>query len=179
MISDPYDKWAIKLGHANFTIEPEPYMPQVCDVDACRRLFADWEQARINFSKHLVRTSDHFGATSKTYALTEEKWAEIDAQWKRNNDFAVAKAAESSQDSIPITPTEPAPLVKLPSLNDPKSEGKFPKLGDEDIVGPMVQFAARVQCKPSRRAAFSRLFAGIKFPSVLLGRSPATVRPRR
>lgn len=30
-------------------------------------------------------------------------------------------------------------------MNDPSGEGKFPKLGDDDIVGPMAQAAPMVQ----------------------------------
>lgn len=171
MIADPNDEWSIKLGHANFTIYPEPYVPEFCDTASCRQLFADWEQARLNFTKHQVRTGEYFGVTSKTYMLTEKKWAEIDASWKRNNDLAIAKAAKIGQEPAPCSPLEPAPLIKMPSLNDPKSEGKFPKLGDEDIVGPMVQIASQIQRKTSRKRAFFKFFSDIKFPGSFLGRS--------
>ncbi|KAH7009174.1 hypothetical protein B0J12DRAFT_752219 [Macrophomina phaseolina] len=92
---DKHNKWSINLGHANFTISPEPYVPEVCDAAACRELFARWEQARRNYTKHQVRTREHFGVTSETYKLTEQKWSEIDAQWKRCHDMAVAHAAEA------------------------------------------------------------------------------------
>jgi len=178
MIADP-DEWSMKLGHANFTIYPEPYVPEVCDTATCRQLFADWEQARCNFTKHQVRTGEHFGVTSKTYVLTEQKWAEIDAQWKKNYDSAVAKAMETSPEPVDSTPIEPAPLSKMPSLNDPKSEGKFPKLGDEDIVGPMVQIASQFQYKQSKKRAFLKFFNDIKFPSSFLGRSSTVFRSTR
>ncbi|KAF2142338.1 uncharacterized protein K452DRAFT_308029 [Aplosporella prunicola CBS 121167] len=173
MIADEHDEWSIKLGHANFTIYPEPYMPEVCDADACRELFANWEQARCNFTKHQVRTGEHFGVTSKTYQLTEEKWAEIDAEWKRNHDAAAARAAELGLDRADCpTPNEPAPLMKMPSLNDAQGAGKFPKLGDEDIVGPMVQIAARIpHTRPSKKAALLKFIGDLKLPGAVIGRA--------
>lgn len=173
MIADPTDEWSIKLGHANFTIQPEPYLPEVCDAGSCRRLFSDWERARRNFVKHHVRTGEHYGVTSKTYLMTEQKWAEIDALWKKNKDIAEARAANMCDSAVLITPTEPAPLVKLPFLNDPKSDGKFPKLGDEDIVGPMVQIASQMRPQPSKRGTWLRLFGGLKFTDSLTRRSVA------
>ncbi|KAF2100574.1 hypothetical protein NA57DRAFT_36335 [Rhizodiscina lignyota] len=181
MIADPNDPWAIKLGHANFTITPEPYLPEVFTAKSISTLFADWERARCNFTKHQVRTGEHYGITSKIYILTEEKWAEIDAQWKKNYDFTVAEASRQSSEVLPVTPDEPPALMKIPSLNDPKSEGKFPKLGDEDIVGPMFQFAAQVQPKPSRTANFLKMLNGlnIKIPSGASSRSRTAFQPER
>ncbi|KAL8743149.1 MAG: hypothetical protein Q9184_008149, partial [Pyrenodesmia sp. 2 TL-2023] len=131
------DPWADSLGHANFIIVPEPYIPSQFDVEACKQLRTDWEMARRNFSKHLMRTSEHYGPTSRIHKLTEGKWAAIDAEWKRNTDVCLARTAENgyehalsqSQSSV----AEPAPLAKLPSLNGPKSEGKFPNIGDQGI----------------------------------------------
>ncbi|KAL5443308.1 hypothetical protein PMIN05_003716 [Paraphaeosphaeria minitans] len=177
-LADPDDKWALVLGHNNFTIHPEPYVPEVCDAAALRQLFADWEQARCNFTKHQVRMAEHNGPTSKAYLLCEKKWSEIDALWKKNNDLANSRATELGEDPEPTSPMEPAPLSKMPTLNDPKSEGKFPKLGDEDIVGPMVQFAASplLQRTPPRKRAFFKFLSDFKFPGALLGRSSTGVR---
>lgn len=179
MLADQTDKWVGLLGHANFTIQPEPYMPDNCDTASLRQLFADWEQARCNFTKHQVRTGEHHGCTSKTYLLTEQKWAEIDALWKMNNDLATSRAAAMGVELTPTSPSEPAPLSKMPTLNDPKSVGKFPKLGDEDIVGPMVQFASQIQATPpSRKRAFFKFFSDMRFPGSLLGRPSVTLRSR-
>jgi hypothetical protein len=147
-INDPTDEWSIKLGHANYSIHPEPYIPEVCNAKSLRQLVTDWELARTNFFRHKHRTIEHYGANSKTFKLTEQKWMEIDAQWRKNNDLATAEASRYSTDAIPITATEPAPLTTMPTLDDPSSEGKFPTLGDQDIVGPMVQVAARPQALP-------------------------------
>lgn len=180
LLADPDDKWSKCLGHANFTIHPEPYAPERCDATSLRQLFADWEQARCSYAKHQVRTAEHYGVTSKHYTLTELKWAEIDSEWKRNHELASSHAATSGQLSplAPLSPVEPAPLSKMPTLNDPKSAGKFPKLGDEDVVGPMVQIASPMMLKtPSRKRAFFKFLSDL-LPGSLLGRSSVGVRAR-
>lgn len=177
MLADPNDKWTNLLGHANFTILPEPYVPARYDAASLRQLFADWESARCNYAKHQVRTAEHYGVTSKHYTLTEKKWAEIDAEWKNNHELATSHATAHGQLSPePLSPVEPAPLSKMPTLNDPKSEGKFPKLGDEDVVGPMVQIASPMMLKThSRKRAFFKFLSDL-LPGSLLGRSSVGVR---
>ncbi|EAT87753.1 hypothetical protein HBI56_119330 [Parastagonospora nodorum] len=178
MLADPNDKWANALGHANFTILPEPYVPEICHAQSVRQLLDDWQQARNNYAKHQVRTAEHYGATSKYYLLTERKWAEIDAEWKKNHDLAKSHAVAIGQELEPTSPMEPEPLSKMPTLNDPKSQGKFPKLGDEDIVGPMFQFkeSPLFQKPPSKKRAFFKFLSDLKFPGSLLGRSSTGVR---
>jgi hypothetical protein len=169
VIADPDDEWANKLGHANFTIYPEPYVPDNFDLEACRQLRANWDLARCHYTRHLVRTGEHYGATSKTYKLTEEKWATIDATWRTNNDLTIKNTSESSSDAFArlkhttLSDGSRNVMTKIPSLNDPRSDGKFPQLGDEDIVGPMVQVAAQLRYTPSKK---SRLFKFLteKFP---------------
>ncbi|KAK7532384.1 uncharacterized protein J3D65DRAFT_670993 [Phyllosticta citribraziliensis] len=166
---DVEDEWSVVLGHANFSISPEPYLPDVCDAPALHELAANWERARCNYTKHQVRTGEHFGVTSKTYKLTEQKWAGIDRQWKRCYDRASDEAGLAD-----AAVSEPPPVMALMSLEDPKKPGQFPQLGDEDIVGPMVQIAARnMQQSPKRKAALVKFFNDIKFPGAFLGRSPA------
>lgn len=176
LIADPNDEWANKLGHANFTIYPEPYIPEVFDLVACRQLRADWDLARCNYTKHLVRTGEHYGVTSKTHNLTELKWLEIDATWRRNNEITITNTVENGSDAFLTLKhstlgdgSGPNIMTKIPSLNDPRSEGKFPQLGDEDIVGPMVQVAAQLQRTPTKKAKLFKYIAD-KFP-VGLGRS--------
>lgn len=172
VVGGPTDEWTNKLGHANFIIYPQPYVPDVLDGEACNKMRADWDMARCNYIKHLVRTGEHYGVTSKIYKLTEEKWADVDLQWKRNSELLVAKAGEGHGSTLSLSQSsiEPAPLLKMPSLNDPRSDGKFPKLGDEDIVGPMVQIASQFQRRPSRKAAFFKFLRGVIPTSVLSGR---------
>jgi hypothetical protein len=170
LIADPNDAWANKLGHANFTIYPEPYISESFDLEACRQMRANWDLARCNYTKHLVRTGEHYGVTSKTYKLTEEKWSSIDATWRKNNDLTIVNTVKNSSEAFATlkhtTLGESAHtniMTKIPSLNDPRSEGKFPQLGDEDIVGPMVQVAAQLQRSPSKKAKFFKFFVE-KFP---------------
>lgn len=181
LITDHEDEWSNTLGHANFTIHPEPYRPDTFDLVACKRLRSDWDLARCNYMKHLMRTGEHYGATSKIFRLTEEKWSSIDAVWKRNSEECISRTADNGFETelsmSHISTAEPTPLMKLPSLNGPRSEGKFPKLGDEDIVGPMEQVASQVQQRrQSRKAGFFRFLHGV-LPSTtgLFGR---TVRSR-
>lgn len=171
LITDPNDHWADQLGHANYTIEPQPYVPEETTMAACKDVRANWEMARYNYQKHIARTGEHYGTSSKVFRLTEQKWAEVDANWKRNLELTwsciqveplvESATTSSSHDSgmsmsdiapqpTPIIAPMPAPLMKMPSLNGPKSEGKFPTLGDDGIVGPMEQLPSIAQ-QPQRR----------------------------
>ena len=150
----PQDKWADALGHANFIIQPEPYIPEEVDLETCKILRSDWDTARHNYAKHLMRVEENIGPTSKIYTLTQEKWAGIDATWKKNVDRCVAQLNDP-QPSSPGSPvisepvgrdlTKTPPLVKIPALNGPRSEGKFPRVGDEGIVGPMEVVPLRTE----------------------------------
>ncbi|KAG9256535.1 uncharacterized protein F5Z01DRAFT_476724 [Emericellopsis atlantica] len=81
-IMQQHDEWSDRLGHANFTIMPQPYeIPQV-DADAINKFRQDWEAAKVNYTKHIVRTGENYGQTSKIYALTEAKWAETESRWR-------------------------------------------------------------------------------------------------
>ncbi|KAI8634499.1 hypothetical protein F5Y19DRAFT_213352 [Xylariaceae sp. FL1651] len=135
-ISAP-DAWSDLLGHANFTISPVPYKPDVATLSSLRDLRADWETARVNYTKHLVRTGEHYGITSKTYAYTEEKWAEIERTWRGFHDD-VAEAVVASGEATSCEKFDESIITTVPVMD---GEGKFPERGDEDIVGPMVREA--------------------------------------
>ena len=171
IIADPNDEWSMKLGHANFTIHPEPYLPDTFGAEAYHRLVADWEEARVNYFRHQHRTLEHYGVNSKTYKLTEQKWAAIDAQWRKNKDLAAVEAAKTSNEAIPPAPIEHASALPMPVIPDIKDNGKFPKLGDGDIVGPMKQEPPRIQVVPVRRNALLRFFDSFKAPGGPFGRS--------
>lgn len=172
--SEETDPWALKLGHANFHITPAPYFPELCDLQSCKRLLDDWELARMEYMHQAARISEHYGPTSQTYKFTEQKWAEIDAQWRAYHERANAEAGVSADTTLYQPLAETQPLSKMPSLNDPEQPAKFPKIDDADIVGPMVQYA-KIQRRPSRKPAFLKLFTD---PASLLGgRSP--FGPRR
>ncbi|CAG8925259.1 unnamed protein product [Penicillium salamii] len=150
VLSDPNDEWANKLGHANFTITPEPYMPVVYDMDHFQQLRADWDIARCNFAKHLVRTGEHYGVTSYIYKLTVEKWESINAEWQKQYDSLLNQLGG---DGVALTLTQSHPCqVRVPRLH----EDKFPEMGDEDIVGPMT--VAGCRAKSEKKRNFFRFF---------------------
>ncbi|KAJ5818351.1 hypothetical protein N7474_003942 [Penicillium riverlandense] len=161
ILSDPNDEWANKLGHANFTIQPEPYVPTTCDIDTFQQLRADWDIARCNYAKHLVRTGEHYGTTSNIYKLTEEKWEFISRQWRNQHDGMLNLLG--SVDGVALTLTQsnmyPCEQVRIPRLHD---NDKFPEMGDEDIVGPMT-VASPNECSGSslKKRAFFKFFRGL------------------
>lgn len=89
------DGWSDRLGHANFTIFPEPYHPALVDRDTVRKFLEDWAAARTSYTQHLYRTGEHYGQTGKIYALTEAKWAEVEHEWKLNHDSLMEYARVS------------------------------------------------------------------------------------
>lgn len=142
---DLHDSWSDRLGHANFTVLPKPYNPDKADVDALKALGQAWDRARVNYTKHLARTGEHYGSTSKTYSLTEAKWAETEGEWKAVYDSLVERIAATGSGDVSFAianwrrPQDDAPAA-IPRMLD--AEGKFPDLGDEDIVGPMTRETA-------------------------------------
>lgn len=167
----PQDEWTSKLGHANFRVLPEPYVPQTGDLAAVKQHLKDWESARKQFMSQAARTSEHYGPTSQIYKFTEQKWAVIDAKWKKSHDFVLQKAEANGESPIYQTLAEPGPATKLPTLVDTSNTGKFPKLEDADIVGPMVQYA-KISPRSTKRSAFLKFFNDLRSPSNTLGRPP-------
>ncbi|KAL6251360.1 hypothetical protein RBB50_001569 [Rhinocladiella similis] len=158
-LSDP-DPWLVRLGHANFNIYPEPYTPEVIDLDSYTEYRNNWDHARTNYAKHVARTAEHYGSTSKVFKLTEEKWASIDEVWRRQHDllrtalapiFARLSEGDSEmQDSTAssVVLETPASKVVLPIIDD--KSGKFPEIGDGEIVGPMSVARPRALTGPGR-----------------------------
>lgn len=133
------DAWSDRLGHANYTIVPRPYKPETADLESLRLFRADWETARVNYTKHLARTGEHYGQTSKTYALTEAKWAETQRTWRNLHD-EIAEAVVASGE-VTVCEKFDEGVCVLTTVPRMDAEGKFPERGDEDIVGPMVREA--------------------------------------
>ncbi|KAK0514772.1 hypothetical protein JMJ35_003389 [Cladonia borealis] len=153
LITDPNDRWANELGHANFTINPVPYTPEEFNPATYKQLNADWNVARFNYLQHRMGISEHYGDTSKIYRLTEEKWTEIDAKWKTNVDLCRSHVEEIARQDARLSD----PVTKIPSLDGPKSQGKFPTIGDEGIVGPMEQLPSMAQpLRKKRKMGFTR-----------------------
>ncbi|KAK2069922.1 hypothetical protein P8C59_004463 [Phyllachora maydis] len=146
---EPSDAWSDRLGHANFTILPKPYTPDMATVQAWIGFREDWDLARINYTKHLARTGEHYGTTSKTYALTRAKWAEVERDWLAIEDGLAERLSDPDVlDALQLrrAPEDLAP-ASIPRMLDP--EGKFPQRGDVDIVGPMARDAVMVRQTPA------------------------------
>ncbi|KAH9896381.1 hypothetical protein F4778DRAFT_265583 [Xylariomycetidae sp. FL2044] len=152
------DAWSDRLGHANFTIIPKPYRPDVATLSSLRQLRTDWETARINYTKHLVRTGEHYGLTSKTYALTEAKWAETERNW-RSMHGEIAETVVANGEAPTCEKFDEGVLTTVPIID---AEGKFPERGDEDIVGPMVREATMLPLdgQDRKRPGFWRNLTG-------------------
>ncbi|KAL8403934.1 hypothetical protein RB594_008985 [Gaeumannomyces avenae] len=167
---DLHDSWSDRLGHANFTVLPKPYVPEEVDLLVLQALRADWDQARVNFTKHLMRTGEHYGTTSKTYSLTEAKWAEVEQEWRIAHDSVVDRfaaicngngdASEALRWRRQQEEVSPSTVTRMIDVKT-----KFPDLGDEDIVGPMVRDAA-----VARNLSPARERSACKFWRSLVGR---------
>ena len=155
-IAEESDYWADRLGHDNYDFKPEPYFPENCDRDSCNRLLDDWETGRRDYIRRAFVVSRHHGPTSRTYKLTEQKWSEIEAQWRSNWEQANAKAVANGAEPPPQRLGDAQPLSKMPSLVDPEQPDKFPEINETDIVGPMVQ-RVHVQRTPSKKSSFLKL----------------------
>ncbi|KAL4900571.1 hypothetical protein BDW74DRAFT_93879 [Aspergillus multicolor] len=156
-LSDPKDEWAIELGHANFNIQPEPYVPEVYDIDSFRQLRNQWDLAQCNFTKHLVRTGEHYGVTSNIYQLTQKKWESINREWKRHYEAMLTQLEALNGPILSTIESHRGPCeqVKIPTLHDKK----FPELGDGEIVGPMKIAPATGRCRDrSLKRNFFRFF---------------------
>ncbi|KAJ4401900.1 hypothetical protein N0V82_010826 [Gnomoniopsis sp. IMI 355080] len=141
-ILEQHDAWSDRLGHANYTILPRPYRATAIDLETLRTFRADWDLARINYTKHIVRTGEHYGTTSKTYALTQAKWLETEREWKAAHDSlceGIAVLHPGIREHLDWDRLQDDAPTSVPRMLD--AEGKFPDLGDEDIVGPMVRDA--------------------------------------
>ena len=147
LIDGANDPWAHSFCHANFNIHPEPYFPEHVDLASYTEFRANWDQARTNYSKHLARTIEHNGPTSKVSKLTEEKWSSVDGKWKNYHDSMtkilspVLKKLSDSDTDMQNSQTstlleKPVSRIVLPEIDE--KCGKFPALGDGDIVGPMA-----------------------------------------
>jgi hypothetical protein len=183
MLDEPADELSRRLGHANFKIDPQPYLPAVKDLESYRQLRVDWDLARYNYGKHLARTAENFGTTSNIYLWTQEKWAAIDGEWKRHNEtmahlvepmlVRLSDGETDQSNSIASSAMLETPIteVVVPQIDDPS--GKFPRLGDEDIVGPMAfapNRSQQVNVEPAADNRGSRKRSFFKFISDIIGR---------
>lgn len=145
-----HDEWSDRLGHANFTITPRPHHPTTGNLEALSSLCADWDLARVNYTRHLCRTGEHYGTTSTTYQLTQAKWAEIERQWLSIHDKLIEsiisagdQEAEADVAELRRGRQEDVQPSAIPKMLE--AEGKFPERGDVDIVGPMQRAAVMIR----------------------------------
>ncbi|KAK4674952.1 hypothetical protein QC764_502560 [Podospora pseudoanserina] len=148
LVEQQPDAWSDRLGHANFTIDPKPYVPEKADLATFQAFCSDWNLARTNYAKHLGRTGEHYGTTSKTYTLTEAKWADIEREWQQAEQALIQRVGQSGNGNPSIishlrrTAEEMVPCG-IPQIQN--NDGKFPALGDSEIVGPMARDAVMVR----------------------------------
>jgi hypothetical protein len=154
------DIWAKKLGHADFSIYPEPYTPETLDIDSFEELRANHDMARSNYEKHRAETGENYGPTSKIYSLTQEKWNHIDAEWEKE----IQRMTSFLRPNVALGPA-------LDVVED--TSGKFPKLGDNGIVGTMSVIPARV---PSMKKQPAQTTSVVVDPATPI--SPSSARKR-
>nr|XP_023907962.1 uncharacterized protein LOC112019679 [Quercus suber]POF16533.1 hypothetical protein CFP56_24051 [Quercus suber] len=150
-----HDPWGEQLGHANFHIYPEPRPIEGCDARGLNRLRDDWASARMEYMRIAQRVSEHYGPTSQTLKLTEAKWRDIDEKWKRYHEDAHSLVQANGGTALYQPLAETQRPSQMPEIHD--SHQKFPLMEGSAIVGPMVTYA-KIQRRPSRKAAFLKLF---------------------
>ncbi|RBR03532.1 hypothetical protein FVER53590_03217 [Fusarium verticillioides] len=162
-ILQEHDEWSDRLGHANFTITPQPYQPETVNMEALQQLRNDWDAARCNYTKHLVRTGENYGETSKIYALTEAKWADIERRWRSIHDGLMSEIVQA---------TSSAPGSTSASRSRSRGRGRSRANSGGSILGrppPMDDVFAGMQWKrleDGLPSAIPRLVdADGKFPS--------------
>ena len=82
--------------------------------------------------------------------MTEEKWTAIDLAWKQHDNFQhkMLKPQIQRLSDGPETPESPISLLEKPVgrivVPELDTSGKFPEIGDTDIVGPLSIGTAKV-----------------------------------
>lgn len=146
-ILQEHDEWSDRLGHANFTITPLPYELDTLSPETVGKFRKDWDAARVNYTKHLVRTGEHYGQTSKIYGLTEAKWAETERRWKTIYSDIAGQNSRS------------APSSASHSRSHSRGRGRGRSSSSVGVVGRMhshddtfddVQWQRMDDCQPSR-----------------------------
>ncbi|KAL7793819.1 hypothetical protein V8C37DRAFT_409397 [Trichoderma ceciliae] len=139
------DEWSDRLGHANFTITPMPYEVLEITAETVTKFCDDWDAARVAYTKHLVRTGEHYGQTSKTYGMTEAKWAEIERKWK-------GYYGDLVRQTRPLAPAMMISRSRSRGRGRGRSESAHPasksKSRQDDIFAAM-QWRGRRGCLPS------------------------------
>ncbi|UKZ78540.1 hypothetical protein TrVFT333_006286 [Trichoderma virens FT-333] len=141
------DEWSDRLGHANFTISPMPYGVDELTAESVTKFCDDWDAARVAYTKHLVRTGEHYGQTSKTYGMTEAKWAEIERKWKGHYTDIVRRTQ-------PMTTASVMSRSRSRGRGRGRSESAYPSRKSQsqshhDDIYAAMQWRGRRGCLPS------------------------------
>lgn len=176
------DAWSHALGHANFSIHPEPYLPEFLTMESYAEFRSNWDVARRNYTKHLARTSEHYGSTSRVFKLTVEKWTSIDQAWKtyyhtleqvvgpQIKEFKRISDESTEPQEVHFPLEKPASRIVMPEIDD--KCGKFPELGDGDIVGPMQVIPPRAaNMSPDHSPSSPRKRSLFRFLQDMLGKA--------
>ncbi|KND89010.1 hypothetical protein TOPH_06236 [Tolypocladium ophioglossoides CBS 100239] len=145
-ILQEHDEWSDRLGHANFTITPSPYELETVTAETVGKFRDDWDAARVNYTKHLVRTGEHYGQTSKIYALTEAKWAESERRWKSIYDDMIKQNSHSAPGSASHSRSHSRGRVRGRSSS---SVGAIARLPTHDDVLGDLEWRRMDDCLPS------------------------------
>ena len=152
------DEWSDRLGHANFTILPLPYLPEIADLESLRKLREDWDLARTNYTKHLFRTGENYGQTSKIYGLTEEKWAEVEQSWKRMHDKAVEQI-------LAATSATSQSMAKARSRSRGRGRGRAESTPPKTVMNDIYAGMEWKRIEDTKPGAIPRMLSEDKFPS--------------
>lgn len=89
------------------TVIPKPYLPKAFTLETCRQLRADWDSARCNYTKNVLQIVKDYGHSSKAYTNAEEKWALVEAEWRRVSDEAMTNTVNQAHNGRET----PKPLI--------------------------------------------------------------------
>jgi hypothetical protein len=143
-------EWPKLLGHADFTIFPEPYVPQNINSASIEMLARYWRQAQNDYIRHLMDTARDFGGTSQYYSLTQQKWAEVHSQWMHVLNQVTIHGSAAGQDCTPLYESVQIDLDSIGRMAVAITGGKFPHVGDQGIVGMMYQHDVVSTPEPDR-----------------------------
>ena len=145
-ILQEHDEWSDRLGHANFTITPLPYELETVTAVTVSKFRDDWDAARVNYTKHLVRTGEHYGQTSKIYALTEAKWAETERKWTSIYDDMMRQKSHSAPGSASHSRSHSRGRLRGRSSSSIGAIGRLPS--HDDMLGDL-EWRRMDDCLPS------------------------------
>ena len=132
-----------ELDAVDFTISPEPYVPDKFDIDSYRQLRCDWDLARRNYTNHVVSIGSKYGWFSEAYTLTEQKWASVEATWKKCNKSGLENSLKNNK--VPRTN-----VYRLESLFERNEE----QHQEESFQQPLIYASLQQDLDPPKVSRF-------------------------